>query len=137
MGLQMEFAAGADSVISLVTVPDHLCGWSNLVHGGVLSTILDEIMSWAAIHFLRQLVLTKSMNISFSKSLSIGQELKAEGKMIKKISRHQVSMEGIIYNQLGQECVIADAVFATFSPKLAKRLGISPSEIPDWLLESW
>ena len=48
-GLQMNFFADDSSVYSEVTVPKHLCGWNNLIHGGVLSTILDEIMSWAAI----------------------------------------------------------------------------------------
>ena len=41
-GLQMEFYANDSFVFSEVTVPQHLCGWNNLIHGGVLSTILDE-----------------------------------------------------------------------------------------------
>ena len=40
-GLQMTFYANETAVFSKVTVPEHLCGWNNLVHGGVLSTILD------------------------------------------------------------------------------------------------
>ena len=41
-GLQMKFYANEDKVFSEVTIPDHLCGWSNIAHGGVLTTILDE-----------------------------------------------------------------------------------------------
>ena len=42
-GLQMKFYTDEESVFTWLSVPEHLCGWNNLVHGGVLSTILDEI----------------------------------------------------------------------------------------------
>ena len=61
-GLQMTFYTNETSVFSKVKVPEHLCGWNNLVHGGVLTTIMDEIMSWAAIYLLKQIPMTKSPN---------------------------------------------------------------------------
>ena len=45
-GLKMTFYTDERSVYSWVTVPGHLRGWDNLIHGGVISAILDEIMSW-------------------------------------------------------------------------------------------
>ena len=54
-GLQMEFYHADDAVLhSWLVVPDHLRGWNDLVHGGVISTILDEIMSWTAISMLKK-----------------------------------------------------------------------------------
>ena len=78
-GLHMEFFTNDRSVFSWITVPDHLCGWNNLVHGGVLSTILDEIMSWAAIYLLKRVTMTKSMTVDFLKPVYIDHELKAAG----------------------------------------------------------
>jgi acyl-coenzyme A thioesterase PaaI-like protein len=54
-GLQMKFytTEKLDSVISWLKVPDHLCGWSNLVHGGIISTMLDEAMGWVALIILK------------------------------------------------------------------------------------
>ena len=49
----MTFYTNQTAVYSKITVPDHLCGWNNLVHGGVLTTIMDEIMSWATIYFAK------------------------------------------------------------------------------------
>ena len=51
-GLQMEFFANSVTVYSNISVPEHLCGWSKIVHGGVVTTILDEIMSWSAFYCL-------------------------------------------------------------------------------------
>ena len=49
-GLHMSFMSNGEVVVSHLTVPEHRRGWNNMVHGGIISTILDEGMSWAAIH---------------------------------------------------------------------------------------
>lgn len=124
-GLQMQFFADEDTVYSNVIVPDHLCGWSNIAHGGVLSTILDEIMSWAALHFLKRITMTKSMTMEFIKPVYIRSPLKATGKVLEVGAKHDAVMEGILYNQSDEVCVKSKADFAVFSPKVAKRLGIA------------
>ena len=124
-GLQMKFSASRDTVFSNVTIPDHLCGWSNIAHGGVLTTILDEIMSWSALHFLKRITMTKSMNIEFIKPVYIQQSLKAEGRVLEKTGKHDAVMEGILYNEKGIACAKSTANFAIFSPKVAKRFGIA------------
>jgi uncharacterized protein (TIGR00369 family) len=124
-GLQMKFSANDDRVFSRITIPDHLCGWSNIAHGGVLTTILDEIMSWAALHFLKRITMTKSMNIEFIKPVYIRNPLRAEGKVLEQTGKHDAVMEGILYNEKGAACAKSTANFAIFSPKVAKRFGIA------------
>ena len=124
-GLKMKFFANQDTVISNITIPEHLCGWSNIAHGGVLTTVLDEIMSWTALHFLKRITMTKSMNIEFLKPVYIRNPLKAEGKILEQTNRHGAVMEGILYNHKGVVCARSTADFAVFSPKIAKRLGIA------------
>ncbi len=136
MGLKMQFKAGTDSVISDLIVPGHLCGWSKLIHGGVLTTILDEVMSWTAMHFLKQLAMTKTLNLTFNKPVYVGKQIRAIGKVKSKISRHEVIMEGVIVNDKGVDCVKSESVFAIFSPKIATRLGITQDEYPNWFEES-
>jgi uncharacterized protein (TIGR00369 family) len=124
-GLRMKFFANQDAVFSSVTIPDHLCGWSNIAHGGVITTILDEIMSWAALHFLKRITMTKSMNIEFIKPVYIRNPLKAEGRVQTVNGKHDAVMEGILYNDNGDACAKSTANFAIFSPKVAKRFGIA------------
>ena len=127
-GLQMNFFADRETVFSNLTIPEHLCGWSNIAHGGVLTTILDEIMSWAALHFIKRITMTKSMNIEFIKPVYIRNPLKAEGKVLEISGKHDVVMEGILYNDKGKACARSTANFAVFSPKVAKRLGIADDD---------
>ncbi len=131
-GLQMTFYANDLRVFSEVTVPQHLCGWNNLIHGGVLSTILDEIMSWSAIYLLKRITLTKSMTIDFLKPVYIDQTLMAEGKVLEVTGKHEAMMEGRLSNRDGTICTRSTANFAIFSPAVAKRLGIADQEHLKW-----
>ena len=62
-GLHMKFFINEnrDSVVSWLSVPDHLCGWSNIVHGGILSTMLDEAMGWAGLAILKRLIFSSEV----------------------------------------------------------------------------
>ena len=131
-GLQMTFYTNETAVYSKVTVPEHLCGWNNLVHGGVLSTILDEIMSWSAIYLLKRVAMTTSMSIDFLKPVYVGNLLKAEGTVLEKKGKHEALMEGRIYNKDDVCCASATATFAIFSPAVAKRLSIPDDESLKW-----
>jgi uncharacterized protein (TIGR00369 family) len=131
-GLQMKFYTNETAVYSKVEVPEHLCGWNALVHGGVLSTILDEIMSWAALYLLKRVPMTKSMTIDFIKPVYIASALNVQGTVANKISRHEVLMEGRIFNEADVCCAKATGKFAIFSPAVAKRLRITDDESLKW-----
>ena len=123
-GLKMRFFANQDSVVSWLTVPDHLRGWNMLVHGGVTSTILDEIMSWAAIHLLKTIILTKSMRVEFKKPVFIGQPLRAVGRVVEIKNEREAIMEGLLYGPEDDLCAEARGNFALLKPKVARKLGI-------------
>ena len=128
IGLQMKFFSDDKSVFSWVKVPDHLVGWDNLVHGGILSTILDEIMGWSAIYLLKKLNLTKSMTVDFLKPVFEGMELKVEGNVLEKRSDKEAVMQGRIYNAEGVLCTKSMGTFVLFEPKVAKRLNMMSAE---------
>ena len=131
-GLQMSFYTDEATVYSKITVPDHLCGWNNLVHGGVLTTIMDEIMSWAAIYLLKRVAMTKSISVDFLKPVYVGNPLRAEGTVLKNKGKHEALMEGCLYNKDEVCCAKASGTFAVFSPAVAKRLSITDSESLKW-----
>ena len=95
-GLQMKFYAATDTVFSHLKVPEHLCGWNNVAHGGVVSAMLDEVMSWAAMYLLKQFVLTKSMQIDFIKPVSLGEEIRVEGRVLKVQQKRDVLVDQLL-----------------------------------------
>jgi uncharacterized protein (TIGR00369 family) len=126
-GLQMEFYSDRDAIVSWLTVPEHLSGWNSLVHGGVVSTILDEVMGRAVIFMLKSLPMTKSMKIDYLKPIYVGTELKAVGRVIEKGERDAL-LEGIIYDESGDICTRTEAVFKCFSVEAMNKRGALTEE---------
>jgi len=131
-GLKMEFYKHDSSILSWVIVPDHLCGWENLVHGGVISTILDEIMARAMMYSLKSLGLTKSITVNYIKPIHVGKEVMAEGRILEVIEDREATTEGIIYDKKGDVCSQSTGTFMLFSPQAIKRKGISGDKIIEW-----
>lgn len=123
-GLQMKFYTDETSLFSRLTVPDHLCGWDRMVHGGVISTVLDEIMSWSAITLLKRIILTKSMAVDFLKPVFVGTELCVEGKLLSHNSEREALMAGFLYDHNGELCARSQGTFALFTPAAALRMRI-------------
>lgn len=131
-GLQMRFFTDGSAVFSRVQVPEHLCGWSNIVHGGVLTTILDEVMSWSAITLLKRIALTRGIAVEFIKPVHVSSELKAEGRVRETGDKNDAVTEGILYDASGEPCARASATFKVFSPAVARRLGIADEASIAW-----
>jgi len=127
-GLQMKFYTDEQRVYSWVTIPDHMGGWNNIAHGGILSAILDEIMGWAGIYLLEQLTLTKTMTIDFVKAAIIGEQLRVEGWVQERIGRREAIVNAIMYNAENEICAKSEGTFTLVSLSLAKRIGIIKDE---------
>jgi uncharacterized protein (TIGR00369 family) len=112
-----------DSVVSWLTVPDHLCGWSNLVHGGIISTILDEAMGWAAVLILKKLVVSKSITVDFIKPVLIGKEIRVEGNVSKINSEREAVLQGCIYDANSEICARSSSLFSLFSSQSIRKMG--------------
>ena len=123
-GLHMRFYTDGEALFSWLSVPAHLSGWRDLVHGGVTTTILDEIMGWSAIYLLKTLCLTKSISIDFLKPVYVGRELQAEGRLLTVKSGREAVMEGFLLDSEGNLCSKAIGTFALFPPAMAERLGM-------------
>ena len=127
-GLKMRFYADEKAVYSDIEVPRHMSGWNKLVHGGILSVMLDEIMSWAVLNLLKKMAMTRSMTIDFVKPVSIEERLKAVGKPIEVKGRHEAIVSGELCNEKGEVFARSTGNYALLSPKLAIRMGIVDQE---------
>ena len=127
-GLQMKFYTDEKSIYSWLKVPDHLCGWNRLVHGGVISTILDEVMGWAAIHLLKVIVLTKTMTVDYIQPVFMDDELEAKGWITKFDNDGEVIIDAMVHNGRNELCARSTGVFSYFPPAKIKEMGIMDDE---------
>lgn len=123
-GLKMKFFAEDDKVFSKITIPAFLMGWNGIAHGGIVSTLLDEIMGWSAIFFTHKLILTKNMTITYHKPVMVGDPLRVEGHLYERLSDREAVMKGAVYNSKGDLCTTSEGNFALLDPAFVKKMKI-------------
>lgn len=123
-GLKMKFFGSDDMIYANIAVPPYLLGWNGVVHGGILSTILDEVMSWGAIFLARKFILTKSMTVNYHKPVLVGDMLRVESEINERISEREASMTGRIFNSKGELSVSGTGIMALLDMAYVRKLGI-------------
>ena len=123
-GMKMKFFGNDELIYSDITVPEHLLGWNGVVHGGILSTMLDEIMGWGAIYFLKKFILTKTMTVNYYKPVLIGETLHVEGRIREHNSDKEVTMGGKIFNSKNELCATSTGIFALLETDKIRKMGI-------------
>jgi len=94
-GLKIEFRENPQNkeVEAAVVFPPHLQGWENTVHGGLLATVLDEIMIKAAaasgIKTVTAEITVRYKKPAFTKTTyqAVGKMLEARGRIVTAESR--------------------------------------------------
>ena len=124
IGLHMRFQTDGQRLYSFVRPSETMAGWDRTVHGGILSTILDEIMGWTVIHLLGKIGVTRSMTVEFLKPVLVDSQLKAIGTILERQSDRVTLVRGEIRNEDNVLCAQATATFATMTTQAALRLGI-------------
>jgi len=127
-GLKMKFFGSDDMIYSNIAVPDYMLGWNGVVHGGILSTILDEVMCWGAIFLTRKFILTKSMTVNYHKPVLVGDMLRVESEIKERLNDREAAMTGRIFNNKGELSVSSTGIIALMDMAYIKKLGIMKDE---------
>ncbi len=69
-----------------VTFPEHLQGWENVVHGGMLATVLDEAMIYAA-RAAGLTCITGEVTVRFVRPARTGVPLTLKGRFLEDRGR--------------------------------------------------
>lgn len=101
-GLKIEFKENPQSkeIEAEVIFPNHLQGWQNTVHGGLLATVLDEIMIKAAAAANIKCV-TAEINVKYKKPAFTGTTYQVHGKILEARGRI-ITAESRISDASGQ-----------------------------------
>ncbi len=86
IGLRLRFEETETGARASFTPRREHQGYKNIVHGGIISMVLDEAMSWAAIK-KGMWPVTAEMEVRFKAPLHEGQKVLAEGWIEKKKGR--------------------------------------------------
>jgi len=84
-GFGLTFYKKENHVESRIKISKRYNGYKNIVHGGIISTLLDEVMNWAAYALSkeRKYCVTAEMTVRLKKPIPVEKELLLWGKMVE------------------------------------------------------
>ncbi|MCE9615496.1 MAG: PaaI family thioesterase [Lentisphaerae bacterium] len=93
-------------------------GWRELVHGGIATTLLDEVMTWAAILHVRRACVAAELGVRLLRPIAVGQPLQIVGQITDGKPR-LMRASGRIMNAAGQVLFEATGKFVPMRDDVA------------------
>lgn len=122
-GLRLVFVTDGEDAVSECVADPKFQGYRGIYHGGLVSTLLDEIMAKAVLA-KKKYALTVEMSVRFKKAVTVGDRLQLRGRV--------TSQKGRLLETEGELTAPDGTVFATATGKYLEATGQSR----DRLLES-
>lgn len=102
--MQVKYLEDTAVAESMLSMPKEFQGWQDVIHGGILATLLDEIMMHAVWHFAGAGV-TLDLEVQFRQPLAPaemvlvrgsitatrGRRLKAKGEIIRQADKRLIA----------------------------------------------
>jgi len=128
IGLNLKFYSLGDTVCSEVILGKNHEGWQDLAHGGIISTLLDEVMSWAIMYSKKTFVVTRKMDIKYVRNVLIGTPLTVTGRLVDDTKPPKVKAKSEIRDDEGRLLVRSSGEFVVLPEE---RLSTVPKSFKD------
>ena len=109
-GLHLELHTGPDGAWVETQIAPEFQGWDAVTHGGIICTILDEVMAWSVIGRGTWGV-TARLNVAFRKPLATGRAIRAEGWVVQMDRRASKTGGRVIDALTGDVLATAEGTF--------------------------
>ena len=85
-GLHLQLHTDPERSWTELTLESQFQGWDSVAHGGIVCTILDEVMAWSVIGRGTWGV-TARLNVAFRRPIPTGRPIRAEGRVTQEHRR--------------------------------------------------
>lgn len=100
-GLGLRFHHTTDGVACVTRIPATYCGFDGMVHGGIISALLDEAAAYALFARHGKLGVTRDITVRFLKPVPTGTEIRVVGEILS-YDPPQAEVAMAIYDAEGQ-----------------------------------
>jgi uncharacterized protein (TIGR00369 family) len=120
-GLKVTFHDHGDRVTAQFIADETLVGYKPVIHGGIISALLDEIIIWAIYAKTRQFGMTAELTIRFLKPMLISIPYNIEGH-VREIKGKLIQAYGEIVSEEGEVVAKAQGKVVPISDEKMKAL---------------
>lgn len=115
-GLRLEFHFEGEEYVTEFTPQPHHQGYVGVTHGGILATVLDEVM--ARLVWEKELnAITARMEVRFRRPVPVGETVTARGRLLKDRGRSIAAEAKLLFDD-ATVAAEATAVFLRVKPEL-------------------
>jgi acyl-coenzyme A thioesterase PaaI-like protein len=115
-GLHLELHASPEGCWTELTLEPRFQGWESVAHGGVVTTLLDEVMAWSVIGRDTWGV-TARLNVTFRRPVPIGSPIRAEGWVVEDRRRTFRTAGRVLDLATGATLAEGEGVFVAAPPE--------------------
>ena len=119
IGIKMEFFEEGEELICKWEPSKHYEGFSNVLHGGIQATLLDEMGAWVVARKLQTVGFTSKLTIKYHKTVVINQPYIYIKAKLTEVKRNLAFIEAHIYNYEEQLCASAEMCYFCTSQEAA------------------
>lgn len=130
-GLHMEFYEDGDYIVSYWQPERNYQGWVDTMHGGVLSTLIDETCGWVVTRKMQTSGFTTSLNVKFRKAVSTNEPRLTIRANIVKQMRNILFIHAEILNSEGELCVEGETTYFLMNQEKAREMGFANCEVEE------
>lgn len=120
-GLRLEYRRHGDVVRTTITVAERFAGAVGIVHGGIVATLLDDVMG-AVISTLGGPAVTAQLDVTFLLPVVIDRPLQVEGWLAGVEGRKHRLVGRVIDG--GRVVAVGRGLFVGVGPEHYERLGV-------------
>jgi acyl-coenzyme A thioesterase PaaI-like protein len=120
IGFRLRFAREGDEIVTHFTPEERYQGPPGIMHGGLVTTLADEIAAWTLVGLRERMGFTAALQARLRRPVRIGAEVEGRGRITEESSR--VFKIAVTLAQEGVECFRGDFTFALLDAGGAERL---------------
>jgi uncharacterized protein (TIGR00369 family) len=126
-GLGLVFERHDGHVEAKTSLGETFAGYDGLVHGGIVSTLLDEAMGWAILELNGRYAVTRTLTVAFRRPVFIDRPLRVHARIAGEEEDGALRVEAGIVD--GRERLLASAV-GIWVPVRASRVRTPKAKAP-------
>lgn len=119
-GFHLTFTREDDSVVTRFTPGHDYQGPLNVMHGGLVMTLADELSAWALLALLGKFGFTVDVSCKLRRPVRIGVEMVGRARIAKNSGR--IVRVAFDVSQTGESCMAGEMAFAILDMAAAENL---------------
>jgi acyl-coenzyme A thioesterase PaaI-like protein len=109
-GLHLDLHVDGERCWTDLEIPERFQGWDEIAHGGIVATILDEVMAWSLVD-ADNWGLTARLTVAFKRPVPLGRPMHVEGWITESRRRVITTAGRMVAGGSGEVLATAEALY--------------------------